>query len=187
MRGFQRPDAEECSDHGRLDAERDRNGRALPRRCSGHNVIVAGSRRRLTRRGIGVAALAAVAAIAVPMAASTAPANASTGFTVRISPDNTAGLMLDIDGASTSDAAELIDWVYNGGSNQVFTLEPSGNYYQIVNQNSGLCLFADGSPATSSTRNPATARPPSNGRLALTLNSGLAYTIQNPASGLTWT
>ena len=147
----------------------------------------ANGRRRLTRRGIGVAALAAAAAIAVPMVASTVPANAATGFTVRISPDNTAGLMLDIDGASASNAAELIDWVYNGGSNQVFTFQPSGNYYEIVNQNSGLCLLADGIAGDIIYQDPATARRPSNGRLALPPIAAWPTPSRTRPAASTWT
>jgi hypothetical protein len=92
--------------------------------------------------------------------------------------------MLDIDGASTSDAAELIDWVYNGGSNQVFTFQPSGNYYEIVNQNSGLCLLADGIAGDIIYQEPCNGSAAEQWATGLTPGSGLAYTIQNPASGL---
>jgi hypothetical protein len=141
-------------------------------------------RRRLIRRGIGVAAVAAAAAAVVPMVASAAPANAATGFTVRISPYNTASLMLDISGASTSAGAPLIDWAYNGGSNQVFTFEPSGSYYQIVNQNSGLCLYADGIAGDVIYQEPCNGSAPEQWATGLTSGSIYAYTIQNPVSGL---
>jgi hypothetical protein len=140
-------------------------------------------RRRRIRRGVGVAAVAVAAAI-VPVVASTAPANAATGFTVRISPNNTAGLMLDIDGASGSPGADLIDWVYNGGANQVFTFEPSGSYYEIVNQYSGMCLYANGMAGSPVTQQICNGSPAEQWSTGLTPGSIYAYAIQNPVSGL---
>lgn len=57
-----------------------------------------------------------------------------------------SNLLLDVNGASTSTGAKVIQWNGNGGANQQWSLVPvSGGYYNIVNRNSGLLLDVTGS------------------------------------------
>ena len=55
-----------------------------------------------------------------------------------------SGKCLDINGASTLDGAELLQWDCIGAANQVFVLVPAGgDYYQIVAAHSNKCLDVD--------------------------------------------
>jgi hypothetical protein len=154
-----------------------------------HRAQLKGARARATgrlgliRRGSAVAAVAA-AAVLVPLVASSASASAATGFSVHLSPNNTSALMLDIDGASGSPGADLIDWVYNGGANQAFTFEPNGNYYEIVNQYSGLCLDGSGGAGQPITQQYCNGSPTQQWATSLASNTLLAYPIQNAGTGL---
>ena len=97
-----------------------------------------------TRRTRIAAAAGAVALAATGVVAGATSAQASTGFTIHITPDNTAFLLLDVSGGSTSLGAGVIDWVANGGANQSWTFIPySTNVYEIENNNSGMCLTTD--------------------------------------------
>ncbi|KAH3743676.1 family 43 glycosylhydrolase [Pelomyxa schiedti] len=53
-----------------------------------------------------------------------------------------SGYVADVNGASTSDGANVIQWELDGGANQKweFTTTQDQNYYSIVNQNSGKCM-----------------------------------------------
>ncbi len=52
-----------------------------------------------------------------------------------------SGKALDVYQQSTSDGANVIQWPYNGGNNQKWTIvEAGGGYYRIVNVNSGKDL-----------------------------------------------
>jgi hypothetical protein len=96
-------------------------------------------RRRLS--GPLAAAIAALTLAAVPSLASAQSLN-----TVSINTTSTsANLVLDVNGASTTPGAPVIQWFRNGNSNQRwnFVQLPDGNE-QIVNQNSGMCLTTDG-------------------------------------------
>lgn len=76
-------------------------------------------------------------------------------FTTHVTPLNTiaffspAGLVFDMEGASTAPGGQLIDWFSEGAANQMWTfhnINPgrSVDVYTIVNQNSGLCLTTEG-------------------------------------------
>ena len=54
------------------------------------------------------------------------PASASSGFTTHITPNNTLGLLLDVQGGSTQPGAPVIDWYANGGANQEWTFSTTG-------------------------------------------------------------
>ena len=47
---------------------------------------------------------------------------------------------MDIEGASTADGAKNIQWTYTGANNQQWKLSRSGDFYTIVNRNSGKYL-----------------------------------------------
>ena len=148
------------------------------------NIFHAHAAGRRLRRSIAVVAVAVVAAV-VPVVATTVPASAATGFTVQLTPGNTYFLLLDIDGASGSPGAPLIDWGEDGGENQYFTFRPVGSYYEIVNDYSQMCLYGDGYAGDGIFQMPcgndlpqelwATGLPP---------DSTQFYWIENPFSGL---
>ena len=59
--------------------------------------------------------------------------------------NHNSGLLLDVNSASTSSGASVIQWSNNGGTNQQWSLVPvTGGYYNIVNRNSGLLLDVSG-------------------------------------------
>src|SRR5690606_19139020 len=52
-----------------------------------------------------------------------------------------SGKAIDIEGASTADAARVIQWAPTGGQNQQFRFVPSGDgYYRIMARHSGKVL-----------------------------------------------
>lgn len=56
-----------------------------------------------------------------------------------------SGKVLDVYGASVSDAAPIIQWDNHGGLNQQFKFSPVGDgYYRIINRNSGKGLDITG-------------------------------------------
>ncbi|ONK16034.1 RICIN domain-containing protein [Streptomyces sp. MP131-18] len=60
-----------------------------------------------------------------------------------------SGKVMDVTSASTADNAEVKQWTWNGGGNQQWVFQDTGDgYFRIVNQNSGKCLdVASGSTA----------------------------------------
>jgi len=53
---------------------------------------------------------------------------------------------LDVNGSSTADGADIIQWDYWGGDNQQWAFKPLGNgYYNIINKNSNKALEVSGS------------------------------------------
>ena len=61
-----------------------------------------------------------------------------------------SGLALDISGGSTSNNAPVIQYSYQGSSNQLWNFIPTSNgYYQIKNANSGLDLNVVGASTSS--------------------------------------
>ncbi|GAA1988316.1 RICIN domain-containing protein [Catenulispora subtropica] len=141
------------------------------------------TRRARTRRVIGAAA--ALAATAGLVATSAGSASADTNFTIHITPNSSFGLLLDVNGASQSPGAGVIQWYANGGANQVWSFYSfGGNTYEIVNGNSGQCLTTDGVAGD------PVVQLPCNGGLGQRWTTGLnpssvsAWTIANPWSGL---
>jgi hypothetical protein len=61
----------------------------------------------------------------------------------RIAPASNSFLYLDVSGGSIYDGAPIIQWSLSG-DNQVFTLQPSGGHFELVNRNSGKCVTTDG-------------------------------------------
>jgi alpha-L-fucosidase 2 len=56
-----------------------------------------------------------------------------------------SGLVMDVNGASTSAGATIIQWPNNGGYNQEWSLQPTGDgYYYLVNRNSSLVMDVNG-------------------------------------------
>ena len=104
-----------------------------------HQARKPGRRRRLN--AALAAAIATLMLAAVPSLASAQSLNS-----VSIDPGIANGyLVLDVNGASTTPGAPVIQWLRNGNSNQRWNFVglPDGGE-QIVNQNSGMCLTTDG-------------------------------------------
>lgn len=75
-------------------------------------------------------------------------AGSGTYFIQPMTPD----YCLDVSGASTASGAAIIQYPCNYNSNQQFTLRAVGtNVYQVVAQNSGLCVAPAGDSAANST------------------------------------
>ncbi len=97
-------------------------------------------------RIITVLALAAAATRgAVGLTAN--PAGASVPqFPVRVAPLSNLFLTLDAAGASTDNGTPIVQWVLNGGSNQVWSFVHlyNLNANEIVGSQSGKCVTTDG-------------------------------------------
>jgi hypothetical protein len=64
-----------------------------------------------------------------------------------------SGMVMDVNGASTSAGANIIQWPNNGGTNQEWSLQPTGDgYYYLVNRNSGLVLDVTGASTAQGTQ-----------------------------------
>jgi len=53
-------------------------------------------------------------------------------------------LALDVNGGSTANGANIIQWPQNGGNNQQWIITANGSNYKITNRNSGLVLDVNG-------------------------------------------
>lgn len=139
---------------------------------------------RRVRRALG-GSLAATAMAAGLAVATSGTAHADSSFTVHVSPNNTLGLLLDVNGASQSPGAGVIDWYANGGQNQSWTFISFGNSnYEIQNVNSGQCLTTDGVAGDSVYQLQCTGSLPQLWHTALTPSGAGAYAIQNDWSYL---
>jgi hypothetical protein len=116
--------------------------------------------------------------------AGASPASATSGFTVRLAPWSNTFLFVDVSGASTQPGAAIIQWPFNGGSNQVWTLRPAGANYEIVNRGSGQCLTTDGVAGHGLYQWPCYGWAGQQWETALTPSNGYVYPIRNPASNL---
>jgi len=136
--------------------------------------------RRLLGGGLAASALAAAVTIGAGGAA-----HADSTFTVHLTPNNTFGLLVDVNGASTAPNAGVIDWYANGGSNQVWTFIPFGNStYEIQNANSSLCLTSDGVAGDGVYQLQCAGGAQQKWSTALTPSAIGAYPIRNVSSGL---
>jgi hypothetical protein len=117
------------------------------------------------------------------LAATPGAAQASAGFTARISPDAIQFLFLDVSGGSTYNGAKIIQWSLSG-SNQGWYFQPSGNYYQIVNVKSGKCLTTDGVAGHQLDQWPCTLGSSQLWQTDLALGTFYRYWIKSVYSGL---
>jgi hypothetical protein len=61
-----------------------------------------------------------------------------------------SGRVADVNGGSTADGAQIIQWQYNGGNNQQWQLvHHTEGFYRIVNRNSGKTLDVNGGSLSS--------------------------------------
>ncbi|WP_345328668.1 RICIN domain-containing protein [Mucilaginibacter defluvii] len=60
-----------------------------------------------------------------------------------------SGKALDVNGGSTANGANIIQWPWNGGNNQQWqVIDNGGGYYRIINRNSGKALEVNGGSTT---------------------------------------
>lgn len=86
----------------------------------------------------------AVSAVAGSVVAFPGAAEASD-LTVRLAPLSNSALFVDVSGGSKASTARVIQWTVSG-DNQVWTFKPYGDYYEMVNKNSKMCLETDRVP-----------------------------------------
>jgi hypothetical protein len=89
------------------------------------------------------ATIVTAGALAMAGLLATSGAAHASGFAVRLAPASNPFLFLDVNGGSTGDGAPIIQWSLSG-DNQVWTFQPAGSAYQIVNRHSGKCITTDG-------------------------------------------
>jgi hypothetical protein len=97
-----------------------------------------------------------------------------------------SGLLADVNGASKTAGAQVIQWTDNNGANQAWKLvSVGGGYFNIVNKNSGMLLDVSGSSTTAGAN---IVQEPGNGgtsqQWSLVAVSGGYYNIVNRNSGL---
>ena len=56
-----------------------------------------------------------------------------------------SGKCLDVNGASTADGANIIQWTCNGGNNQQWQWVATGSYFNLKARHSGKCINVVGS------------------------------------------
>ena len=139
---------------------------------------------RRARRVLGGGLATTVLAAGLTLGASGA-AHADGGFTIHLTPNNTLGLLLDVNGASQSPGAGVIDWYADGGQNQAWTFIPFGNnVYEIQNVNSGQCLTTDGVAGDGVYQLQCTGSLPQKWSTPITPSAVGAYTIKSAWTGL---
>lgn len=138
-----------------------------------------------SHRRLALGAAAVSVATAGVLAGGAASAQAASGFTIHISPNNTLGLLLDVNGGSTSPGTGVIDWYANGGANQVWTFIPFGNnVYEIQNENSGQCLTTDGVAGDQVYQLQCAGGTDQLWQTGLNPSTASAWTIDDPYTGL---
>lgn len=135
-------------------------------------------------RKFGLAIAAAVAATAGLNALSPAPASAASGMTIRFAPTSNPFLFVEVSGSSTQPGANIIQWPFNGGQNQVWTFRPAGTDYEIVNKWSGQCITTDGLAGHWLWQAPCNGTDGQKWATSLSPGNLISYLIRNPASNL---
>jgi Ricin-type beta-trefoil lectin domain-like len=157
-----------------------RHGDAVPNNQEGNQPM---SRTSFTIKKIALA-LAATATASVGLAMVNPTPAAASGITVRLAPASNPFVYVDVSGASTQAGAAIIQWPYNGGQNQVWTLRPAGTNYEIVNKGSGQCITTDGVAGHWLYQSGCNGSAGQQWSTSLTPGNLVTYTIGNPASGL---
>jgi hypothetical protein len=136
------------------------------------------------RRGAALVAIALAATVTLVGTGATGASAAAAG--VRIAPYSNPFLEVEVYGAATGYGADVDQWNFTGGDNQIWSFQPHNGYYWIINRHSGLCLASDGVAGHTVYQWGCGDASPSelwSYNLANT-NSDIASTIYNPASGL---
>jgi hypothetical protein len=133
-------------------------------------------------RKMVTAAVAVTAAFAGLLLAAPGAALAS-GPQVRLSPLSNPFLYLDVSGGSHGDGAPIIQWTLSG-DNQVFTMQPSGSYFELVDKASGKCVTSDGVAGHQVYQWACNGTGNQLWNTTLVANNRFSYPIPNVASGL---
>ncbi len=98
--------------------------------------------------------------------------------------NRTSGLAMDVNQASTADAAPIIQWYQNGATNQQWQLAGAGGYYTLTNRNSSKLLDVAGASTADAA---AIVQNPGNGgnsqQWQLAQNPDGYYALKNRNSG----
>jgi hypothetical protein len=137
---------------------------------------------RIALRKTTLALTAVTIAVCAAIVTTAGPA-AATGSSLRIVSGSNRALYLDVSGGSTGDGAKIIQWSLSG-DNQVFTLQPSGSYFEFVNRKSGKCVTTDGVVGHQLYQWRCHGTPDQLWDTSLTPLSGYRYSIMNVGSGL---
>jgi hypothetical protein len=138
---------------------------------------------RILRRGIAAIALS-VAAAATILGASAGAANAASAMTVRLTPTSNLLLNVEVYGASYDDGAPIDQWTVNAGANQIWTFQPYGGGYEIVNAQSGKCITTDSTPGDTVYQWTCEGGTAQIWYTGLQPGNGYSYPIRSAASGL---
>jgi hypothetical protein len=133
------------------------------------------------RRAFAVAATSA-AAFAGLLLVAPGVAQAS-GPQYRLSPLSNPFLFLDVQGGSHGDGAPIIQWTLSG-DNQLFTMQPSGSYFELVNKSSNKCVTTDGVAGHQVYQWSCNGTQNQLWNTSLAGNNGISYSIQSVSSGL---
>src|SRR6185295_6493381 len=95
-----------------------------------------------------------------------------------------SGQCMNVNGASKSSGANIIQWPCSGATNEQWTLVPQGTRYQVIAKNSGLCLTVNGNSNASGATLVQTACSTAGNELWTLKPVGRAYQLVAQNSGL---
>jgi hypothetical protein len=129
-----------------------------------------------------LAASVAAAGVAAMVALTPGAAQADAYYTYRISPVSNPFLFVEVAGASTDTLAQVDQWTWTDGSNQVWVYKQVSGGWQLMNAKSGKCLWTDGKAGDQLRQAPCTD---SQWEVwSITDNGDITFSLHNPASGL---
>jgi hypothetical protein len=133
------------------------------------------------RKTIAAAATAAAALTGLLLVAPGAAL--ASGPQYRLAPVSNPFLYLDVSGGSHGDGAPIIDWTLSG-DNQLFTMQPSGSHFEMVNKLTGKCITTDGVSGNQVYQWYCEGTPGQLWDTSLVGNNLIGYTIRSVESGL---
>jgi hypothetical protein len=139
---------------------------------------------KILPRAAAMLAAATTLAAAAVLGLGASPANAATGFAVRVAPMSNPLLTVEVRGASQDWGAPVDQWTLNGGGNQVWTFSPVSGGFQIINRNSGQCLTTDGVAGDTVYQFPCVGATSQTWWTSITPGNTVGYSIQSAYSGL---
>jgi microsomal dipeptidase-like Zn-dependent dipeptidase len=95
-----------------------------------------------------------------------------------------SGRCMDVDHASTSDGAAVLQFSCNGGANQMWQLRASGSAWEVVSANSGKCLDVSGASTAAGAGVVQWTCNGGNNQRWMALRSGNTFALQAQHSGL---
>ncbi|WP_433293960.1 RICIN domain-containing protein [Actinoplanes sp. CA-030573] len=137
---------------------------------------------RISFRKTFALAASGAAAVAGLLLAAPGAAHAS-GPQVRLSPLSNPFLFLDVQGGSHGDGAPIIQWTASG-DNQVFTMQPAGSHFELVNKLTGKCVTTDRVAGHQVYQWSCNGAANQLWDTSLVANNGVSYSISSVATGL---